>query len=428
MQFNEIINIGEEFRIYSAVLCLATVIYLIFKKPAGILFIGSIINSGLGSTFVFFNSFAIIVVFLQLITIVKLLKLFQVQKMNFQLPRISKLYIILLIILILKVIFHISFSVSEDDLFIYLEIGKTFVFTVVFPTLIFYLSVHVYGIRNVSRDILFGTLFLGLSVLIPFILPLLSTGYLADGLSGSVRVKMYSEDTINGSRIFYLISTIAILALLFKLDIQIKKIHLIIIFLFTFLLVILSGTRQFIFPLAAIWLYKNNFIKNLTTKIILAVIIIVLFSNLNFTDNEALSKFSKAAFKEEATDSRGLIWSLGFTQMLNQSPFLGLGYSNFGDGFSYDRNNSENKSYVRNMTPHGFLQSVFIEQGVPLGLSFLLIIIIIITIKKNYFSPFQSALFILIVSFNWAESFSGDIENSLSFYLLPFILTRSRDD
>jgi hypothetical protein len=426
----EIVNIGGEFRFYSALLCSFVVIYLIFKKPPGLLFIGLIINSGLGSTLVFNISFANIAVFLQLITIGKLLNLLQFKKkLNFQLPRVSIIYIISLIVLLLKVFFHIFFTARPDEIFIFLEIGKTFLFTVVLPTLIFYLSVKVYGINIVSKDILVGTLFLGLSVLIPFLFPLFNTGYLIEGLQGSIRIKMYSEDTINGARIFFLISITSILAIFLKLNFQIKNVYLIIIFLFSFLLLVLSGSRQFILPITGILFFYNNLIRGTIFKIMFSLLVIFSFLKLDFTQNESISRLNRASFNEEALDSRGYIWSLGFTQMFTENPFLGLGYSKFGDGFSFDGQNSLNKSYLRKMTPHGFLQSIFIEQGIPLGLLFLVMFIFIVSFyNKNYFTPYHKALFILIVSFNWAESFSGDIENSFSFYLLPFILTKLKDD
>jgi hypothetical protein len=425
---NEIINIGEEFRFFSALLCLATLIYLIFKKPAGVLFIGLILNSGMGSTSVFFTTFAILGVIIQIITIIKLLQLVNMRKTIIILPDLSKIYIVLLTILLLKVIVHVYFYTSSNDLFIYLEIGKTFLFTVLFPILIFYLSVAVYGIRIVSRDLFVGTFLLSISIFIPFLIPLLETGYLMDGLSGAVRIKMYSEDTINGARIFYLISVISILALYFNLDININRKYLWGIFLFSFLLCLLSGSRQFILPILVIVLFYGNYFKKSVSKLVIAFIFIAAFSFVDFSENESLSRLNRAAINEEASESRGQIWALGFSQMLYENPISGLGYSNFGDGFSYDRKSSGDKSYIRNLYPHGFLQSIFIEEGVPLGLAFVIIILLILFLNKSYFDPFQRAIFIIIISFNWAESFSGDIENSMSFYLLPFIIIKSEND
>ena len=432
MEFNDIINVGEEFRIYSALLCLIGLIYLFFKKPAGVFFIGSIVNSGMGSTSVFYFNFALIVVLIQLITILKLyIRIFNLsnsKRINYSFPNISKLYILLLFILITKVFLHVYFNSNHNDLFIFIEIGKTFLFTVLFPITIFYLSVKIYGIKKVSKDIILGALLLSISILGPFIVPLVSTGYLIDGLSGAVTIKMYSNDTINGARIFYLLALISTLALYLKLDFNLKKVFIVGIFVFASLLLLLSGTRQFIIPLVIIILFFGNFIKKISLRIIGVSILLIGFSYLNFSENESLGRLSRSSFNEEVKYSRGQIWATGFTQMINQNPLTGLGYSNFGGGFIYYQSNAGKKSYVREMYPHGFLQSVFIEQGIILGVLFLSILGTIYFSDKKYFSNYQKALFILIVCFNWSESFSGDLENSLSFYMLPFVFVKSKND
>ena len=431
MEFNDI-NVGEEFRIYSALLCLIALIYLFFKKPAGVFFIGSIVNSGMGSTSIFYFNFAVIVVLIQLITIFKLyisaFNLSNSKRINFSFPNISKLYILLLFILITKVFLHVYVISSHNDLFIFLEIGKTFLFTILFPITIFYLSVKNYGIKKVSTDIILGTFLLSISILGPFIVPLISTGYLFDGLSGAVTIKMYSSDTINGSRIFYLLALISILAIYLKLDLNLKKVIIVGIFVFASLLLLLSGTRQFVIPLVTIILFYGNFIKKISYRIIGVSILLIGFSYLNFSENESLGKLSRSALTNEVKYSRGQIWATGFTQMINQNPLTGLGYSNFGGGFIYYQSSAGNKSYVLEMYPHGFLQSVFIEQGIILGVIFLSIIVTIYFSDKKHFSNYHKALFILIVCFNWSESFSGDLENSLSFYMLPFVFVKSKYD
>jgi hypothetical protein len=429
---NEIPLIGEEFRFYSSIFCLIVLIYFSYKKPAGILFIGYIINSGLGSSTIFSGiSFAIVSFLIQGITILNLIG----SKKELLLDRRSILYCFLLLILVSKILLSVWFTVSFEILYIYFEILKTFLFSVVFPFFIFLLSVKKFGTKDVSKHILEGTFFLSLAVIVPFLVPLFSTGYFFDAINGSVRLQMYSIDTINGCRIFFLLALSSLLLLITKIEFIFKRNFLILIFIFSYLLVILTGTRQFILSIFFISLL-SVFILNLKVNkffVVFASVLIMIFSVfVNLSENESIKRLQFDALKEEKTMElgRGDIWSLGFYQMLTESPFLGLGYSNFGGGFYMETTDSGVKSYNRNMKPHGFFQSVFIEQGMILGL--LLFIFYLVLIKGiSVFLNGNVSLFVIfsfILSFNFAESFSSDVENAFSFYLIPLIFLKRKHD
>jgi len=244
-----------------------------------------------------------------------------------------------------------------------------------FPVVVVLLGLVKNGQEATARDVLLGMAVFPILMLAGYLPFAINNGLLLAAFNGTERFTLADADTINSARVM----TCGAAGSLLFFSLPRKQgavpgflaLTLAVGFI---LLILLIGNRQFLVAVSmllllwVLFLQTSRFKRLLASGITLVCLGLITYDVVTASNLIVKSRFSEDAFKMEASEARGAIWSDAFESVL-QHPILGTGFKNFGQ--EMDAISRSGQTVVVRDSAHGVWQDVFTEHGIILGVAFL---------------------------------------------------------
>ncbi len=355
----------------AALACIAIYVWLLFKFPTGVIFIG-FTTYGIAWTAFGGVNYARVVFALQLFSAIFFM--FQVIKskgtdrlVQFLGTKYS-LFLWFLVLIWAKIGFDILYSGMDE---FRSEGLKIFAQTVLLPAIVFFMAAVGSDPWRFATGIMVGMVAFAVAFVAPTIPGMLAEGRLASSLFGIDRLTIYNMDTINGGRFFFMGVLGAMTLLIGGGFGRFGKLLLIALTVGFFVLLLLNGTRQYIIGvMVAGVMCSYSFIRTsgiLKFGLIAVVLAVAGYFSFNlFARAEVTDRFSGDSISREIAVSRGSIWLRVWEAGLEQ-PLTGMGFRRFGDVVMIGSQSGDTDQVANLSGAHGFFQDVWAEHGAVLA-------------------------------------------------------------
>lgn len=355
----------------AALACFAVYVWLLFKFPTGVIFIGF---TTYGIAWVSFGplNYARAVFALQVFSaiffIYQVFKTMGTDRLVRFLGTKYSLFLWFLVFIWAKIGFDILYSGVDD---FRMEGLKIFAQTVLLPAIVFFMAAVGSDPWRFATGIMVGMVAFAVAFVAPTIPGMIAEGRLASSLFGIDRLTIYNMDTINGGRFFFMGVLGAMTLLIGGGFGRFGKFLLIALSVSFFVLLMLNGTRQYIIGvLVAGVMCSYSFIRTsgvLKFGLIAIVLGVAGYFSFNiFAAAEVTERFSGDSLSTELAVSRGTIWLRVWEAGIEQ-PLTGMGFRRFGDVIMIAGQASDADMVANLSGAHGFFQDIWAEHGAVLA-------------------------------------------------------------
>ena len=422
------VTLDFDYRFYAVVLCLACFLFFLFRHPAANCLLG-FTAIGLGPEAIYGSvSYAQTCVILQSIAVIALcFRIIRHRKLDVLLTTIFRRWTLFLLglgILWVKVLVDCAIYGVDEFRFGALRVS---VYTVFLPSVILLLAIVSDGVERAVKGVIYGLCLFPCAYLLPLVYPMLVEGRIIEAVTGEARLTTFGQDPINGGRMFFFGSFGFIFAGALARERAEMRIAWFGLALAFFILMLLNGTRQFVFAIGvafiAVFAVLGRIREVVGVSVLIGIAVVAYLVRGIYSEAQVAERVTAENLVFDVSQGRGQIWRNAFDSAM-EAPITGVGFRNFGEQLSTISAETGEGSYSRS-NAHGFFQEVFVEHGLILGMAlfcaWLRLLWRFLSAKRKATLVVERFAFILFFVLTLPEFFSGAVFDCIGFHLFAVV-------
>lgn len=356
---------------WGAFACIGVYLWLLWKFPSGVVFIG-FTSYGIAWVTIAGLNYARCVFVLQLFSAVVfffyILRSKGTERILQFLTSKHSIFLWFLVLIWLKISADVLYTGVDE---FRSDALKSAIQIIFLPTIIFFMAAVGIDPWRFALGIMVGMVAFALAFVLPTVPGMFAEGRLTSALFGEDRLTIYNMDTINGGRFFFIGAVGSMTLVIGGGFRRFWSVVLMVICCVFVAMLLLNGTRQYILgSVIAALMCTYSFIRSGgIVKFLFLGIMIAAISYLSYNIFQTAAvgeRFSSASLVAEVSFSRGNIWRSAFMTGLD-NPLFGVGFRRFGEVVTLGGQISEAESITTLSGAHGFFQEIWAEHGAVLG-------------------------------------------------------------